>query len=95
MTFDENIVKRVASLAKLSVPQTELVRITNELETVLRLIEAMQRVDTNDVTPMTNPHDSLQRLRADIITEGNQREKILSVAPETEDGHILVPRVVE
>ena len=39
--------------------------------------------------------DQVQRLRADEVTESNQREKLQSVATRTSDGLYLVPRFVE
>jgi aspartyl-tRNA(Asn)/glutamyl-tRNA(Gln) amidotransferase subunit C len=36
-----------------------------------------------------------QRLREDEVTETNQREAFQAIAPETEDGLFLVPKVIE
>ena len=44
---------------------------------------------------MSNPHDMKQRLRADIVTESDQREALQAVAPSVEDGYFLVPRVMD
>ena len=57
--------------------------------------EQMQSVDTTGVVPVSNPLDANQRLRADEVTEPDQHELYQSIAPETEDGLYLVPRVVE
>ena len=55
----------------------------------------MQAVDTHEVRPLATPFDQVQRLRADEVTESNQREKLQSVATRTSDGRYLVPRFVE
>ncbi len=52
-------------------------------------------MDTSAVAPMANPHDAHQRLRADEVTEINQRDKFQQIAPLTEAGLYLVPRVIE
>jgi aspartyl-tRNA(Asn)/glutamyl-tRNA(Gln) amidotransferase subunit C len=52
-------------------------------------------VDTDSIEPMSNPLDATQRLRADEVTEGNQRDKFQMAAPSVERGFFLVPRVVE
>jgi aspartyl-tRNA(Asn)/glutamyl-tRNA(Gln) amidotransferase subunit C len=36
-----------------------------------------------------------QRLRADEVSEANQRELFQSIAPSTEAGLYLVPKVIE
>ena len=45
--------------------------------------------------PMAHPLDATQRLRADEVTETNQRDAYQSVAPATQDGLFLVPKVIE
>jgi len=52
-------------------------------------------VNTDHVLPMANPLDATQRLRDDEVTEPDQREHFLAIAPATEDGLYLVPRVIE
>jgi aspartyl-tRNA(Asn)/glutamyl-tRNA(Gln) amidotransferase subunit C len=55
----------------------------------------MNQANTTNVEPMAHPLDSVQRLRADEITETNQRELLQSGAPAVRDGFYLVPRVIE
>jgi aspartyl-tRNA(Asn)/glutamyl-tRNA(Gln) amidotransferase subunit C len=38
---------------------------------------------------------AIQRLRQDEVTELNQREALQTVAPDTENGLFLVPKVIE
>jgi len=47
------------------------------------------------VEPMAHPLDLAARLREDVVTERDQREKFQSVAPAVEGGLYLVPRVIE
>jgi aspartyl-tRNA(Asn)/glutamyl-tRNA(Gln) amidotransferase subunit C len=55
----------------------------------------MQSVDTEAVEPLAHPLDLVQRLRADEIIEDNQRDKLQKLAPASEDGLYLVPKVLE
>jgi aspartyl-tRNA(Asn)/glutamyl-tRNA(Gln) amidotransferase subunit C len=55
----------------------------------------MQAINTEGVEPVSNPLDASQKLRPDAVTEENQRELFQSIAPATESGLYLVPRVVE
>ncbi|MES9845455.1 MAG: Asp-tRNA(Asn)/Glu-tRNA(Gln) amidotransferase subunit GatC, partial [Candidatus Sedimenticola sp. 6PFRAG5] len=52
-------------------------------------------VGTEGVVPMAHPLHMVQRLREDVVTETNQRDNFQSVAPLTEDGLYLVPKVIE
>ena len=58
-------------------------------------VEQMQAVDTRGVEPMSHAQDVYQRLRADVVTETDQREKFQAIAPQVEEGLYLVPQVIE
>jgi aspartyl-tRNA(Asn)/glutamyl-tRNA(Gln) amidotransferase subunit C len=55
----------------------------------------MQKVDTEGVEPMSHGQDLKLRLREDVVTEPDQREQFLSLAPEREQGLYVVPKVIE
>jgi len=61
----------------------------------LRFVEQLNGVDTTGVEPLAHPLEATQRLRPDVVTEGNNREHFQQVAPETESGLYLVPQVIE
>ena len=45
--------------------------------------------------PMPNPHDGIEHLRDDIVTEGDNRTENMKNAPEKSEGYFLVPQVIE
>ncbi len=55
----------------------------------------MSAVDTEGVEPMAHPSDLALRLREDKVTEGDRRAAFQAIAPETEAGLYLVPKVIE
>ena len=59
------------------------------------MIDAMQAVDTAGVEPLAHPLEATQRLRADVVSETNQREAYQAIAPAVENGLYLVPKVIE
>ena len=67
----------------------------SELNSIFALIEQMQAVDTSDVEPMSHPRDVSQRLRVDEVTEPDRRDRLLDLAPLSEGGLYLVPKVIE
>ena len=66
-----------------------------QLNDIFALIERMQAVDTRGVEPMAHAQDLAQRLRPDRVSESDRREDFLVLAPETEGGLFLVPKVIE
>lgn len=95
MALDHSNVKSIANLAKLAISDENIDKYRTELSSILDLVEQMNAVNTDDVEPLANPTDAIQRLRADVVTETNHREKYMANAPAQEDGLFLVPKVVE
>ncbi|MFQ3229936.1 Asp-tRNA(Asn)/Glu-tRNA(Gln) amidotransferase subunit GatC [Reinekea sp.] len=95
MSIDSSKVESVAILARLKVNEHELPDYVNSLSSILDLVDTMQAVDTSNVEPLANPLDASQRLRADVVTESNQRDALQANAPKAEQGLFLVPKVIE
>ncbi|MEK6550351.1 MAG: Asp-tRNA(Asn)/Glu-tRNA(Gln) amidotransferase subunit GatC [Pseudomonadota bacterium] len=95
MSLDRQQVRKIAHLARLALRDDELDAYAATLSRILGLIEQMNAVDTAGVTPMAHPNDAGLRLREDVVTETDQRDKFLQLAPATEAGLYLVPKVIE
>lgn len=88
-------VKRIAHLARLAIRDEDIPRYVHDLSNILDFVDQMNAVDTGDITPMAHPLDATQRMRADEITEHNQREVLQANAPLCEGGLYLVPKVID
>jgi len=88
-------IAKLAHLARIAVPESEVEQVTGRISDVLDLVDQLQAADTDGVQPMAHPLDAVQRLRADQVTEPDQRNAFQAIAPATEDGLYLVPRVIE
>ena len=95
MSLDADTVKHIANLARLEVTADELDSVTDNLSRILRFVEQLDGADTGDVAPMAHPLNMTQRLRADAVTESDERERFQAIAPAVEDGLYLVPKVIE
>ncbi len=93
LTTDE--VTKIAYLARLGIDDKDVETYAKDLSSILDLMTQMGETNTDDVEPMSHPMDQLQRLRADVASEPNQREKFQSIAPQVESGLYLVPKVIE
>jgi aspartyl-tRNA(Asn)/glutamyl-tRNA(Gln) amidotransferase subunit C len=69
--------------------------VAGKISDILTMIDDMQAVDTSGIEPMANSLDATQRLREDTVTESNKRDELQAVAPATEDGLYLVPKVID
>ena len=95
MSLSNDQVGHIARLARIAVSASELEATRDKLNGIFGLIEQMQAVDTSGVEPMSHPQELYQRLRDDVVTETDQRDAFQRVAPATEAGLYLVPRVIE
>ena len=95
MTIDSDQVKKIAHLARVKIDEVDVPGYTSNLSNILDMFEQMQAVDTTGVVPMSHPVDAVQRLREDIVRESDQREVFQRIAPDTQNGLYLVPRVIE
>lgn len=95
MSLDSDQVLAIADLSRLQIDEKSISEFQTNLSNILNLVDQLQAVDTEGVEPMAHPMDAVQRLRADVVTEENNREKFQQIAPSTEKGHYLVPKVVE
>jgi len=95
MSLDEATVARIASLARIAVPQTELAPLAGELSHILGWIEQLGEVDTDDVALMTSVVAMRLAWRDDRVTDGGKAEAILANAPARQGDYFVVPKVVE
>ena len=95
MSLGPDDVKNIAHLARLSIEETDIDHYASSLSSILDLVAQMNSIDTSNVTPMAHPLDVAQRLRADEVLEHDQREQFQAIAPQTENGLYLVPKVIE
>ncbi len=95
MTLKSEDVRGIAHLARLHIDDDAIDDYVNDLSSILTLVEQMNQIDSSGVEPLSNPLDATQRLREDVVTEINQRDKFQGIAPDVAEGFYRVPRVIE
>ena len=95
MSLSLEQVQRIAHLARIEISESEAATTQAHLNGIFQLIEQMQAVDTRGIEPMAHAQDLSQRLRDDAVSEEDRRAAYQAVAPETEAGLYLVPKVIE
>ena len=95
MALENSDIEKLAILARININDEMKTEVAGKISDILTMIDDMQAVDTSGIEPMANSLDATQRLREDIVTESNKREQLQAVAPATEDGLYLVPKVID
>jgi aspartyl-tRNA(Asn)/glutamyl-tRNA(Gln) amidotransferase subunit C len=88
-------IRRLARLARIEVSAPEAGALQKDLNDILGMVAQMGAVDTTGVEPMSHPQEMSQPLREDRVTETEERELFMALAPLAEDGLYLVPKVIE
>ncbi|MBF0624148.1 MAG: Asp-tRNA(Asn)/Glu-tRNA(Gln) amidotransferase subunit GatC [Magnetococcales bacterium] len=95
MAITDATVRKVAALARLDLPEDQVATWTRQLSDILELMQRLDAIPTAGVEPMSHAIDLALPERDDVVTNGNQREALLACAPEAENGHFRVPKIIE
>tara|TARA_R110000772_G_scaffold23717_4_gene63268 strand:+ start:689 stop:976 length:288 start_codon:yes stop_codon:yes gene_type:complete len=95
MSVDKETVKKIANLSRIAITEAEADALVPELNNILGWVEQLSEVDCSKVEPMTAVIPNKLRLRDDVVTDGNVRDKVLANAPAAEHGFFGVPKVIE
>lgn len=88
-------VAKLAELARLDLPESELDGYAKQLEIILESVAKVGEVSTKDVKPMSHATGLVNIFREDVTKESLSRNEILRSAPATEDDRFRVPRILD
>ncbi len=95
MSLDKDQVQHIAMLARLKLANDEFDETVDKLSRIVEFVDKLSQAETEGVVPMAHPLNESQRLRADEVTESDQREALQENASSVENGLYLVPKVIE
>ena len=95
MSVDADTVRRIAHLARVAVPESDVEHLRGELNVILAFVEQLQEVNIDGIEPMTSVTPMAMKKRADVVTDGGIADDIVKNAPQSHDNFFLVPKVVE
>ena len=95
MSIEKQTIENLATLARLDIDDKRVEEISQRLGSVLELVDQLKAADTSSLMDNLHADQTTQRLREDRVTETDQREAFQAIAPDTEDGLYLVPKVID
>lgn len=96
MSLTHENVEKIAHLARLDIAAADLPAMAASLGKILAFVAQLEAAPVAGVEPMAHPlSQAVQRLRADVVTEVDEREKLQAIAPSVTAGLYTVPRVIE
>lgn len=95
MSLNSSQLKHVAHLSRIALEESKIPALVDDLNAILAFAEQLKDSRLDDLAPMAHPLDQQQPLRADAVTETNQRDQLQKGAPAKDRGLFLVPKVIE
>lgn len=91
--LNQDQVKHIAKLARLSLTEEEVAKLSTDLNAVLGYVEQLQELDTEGVEPMIGAVQHQKPHREDNAVQSGLRDKMLENAPDSEETAIKVPQM--
>ena len=88
-------VKKIATLSKLSLSESELKNHTNDMNNILEYMDLLNEIDTSNTKELVNVHDATSDLREDNSEDSIPKDKVIDNSPDFEDDYIKIPLVVK
>jgi aspartyl-tRNA(Asn)/glutamyl-tRNA(Gln) amidotransferase subunit C len=87
-------VAHVAKLARLTLSDDELDRFTEQLGQILEHANDMSTLNLENVIATAHPFGLINVVREDVVRPSLDRDSVLDMAPDTQDGRFAVPRIM-
>ena len=94
MKITQKEVEHVAHLARLNLSSEELVKMTEQLDTILSYFEKLEKLDTSDVVPTTHAFSVTNAFRDDVVKPSLPLEEALNGGPEVNEDSFIVPKII-
>ena len=95
MPIDKHQVKKVAKLSRISLDDNKLESLSKDLVSILNFVEQLNKLDTNEIKPLTSIIDKSLDARDDTVSDGQMKDQILKNSPEKNEDFFIVPKVVD
>jgi aspartyl-tRNA(Asn)/glutamyl-tRNA(Gln) amidotransferase subunit C len=95
MSIDAAAVTKIARLASIEITDAEKEHYVRELSGILKWIEQLAEVNTDNVPQLSSVSETTLPRRKDEVTDGHCRDAVLANAPASEYGCFVVPKVIE
>ena len=95
MKISEETLNNISTLSKIKIDDDMKLKLIEDLEDILAMVDEMNKIDTNKIDPMSHPIDDAQNLREDVSDKSIDRDAFQKYAPKTDDGFYLTPKVIE
>ena len=94
MAINKDTVKYDAKLSRIELEEKTLENFTSQMDRILTYIEKLNQLDTDNTAPTSHALELKNVFRKDENIPSLENQTALSNAPEQEDGHFKVPKII-
>lgn len=94
MKFTPEQAAKVATLARLKLPDDKLERLAAQMGDILSYMDTLASCETEGVEPLYSPVEHDTPMREDEALKICQRAEVLAQAPESDGRFFIVPKIV-
>ena len=95
MEFDKDSLYKLGKLSKIQIDDSKLESLSSDLTSIIKFIDRLKSIDTENVDPTSNSLDQSLVMRDDVASDVNSANEILENAPQKELDFFSVPKVIE
>ena len=95
MSIDKDTVKHISKLARISLDEKKIGRLSKDLSSIMKFIEKLNELNTDKTIPLTSIINASLKSRKDEVKDGKIRDQILKNSPEKNEEFFVVPKVLE
>ena len=86
---------QISNLARIKIEQDQVHLLAEKIGEIISFVDNLKTIDTNEIEPLFNPLDAIQKLRFDKITAIDESDKFLGIAPSVRKNLFVVPKVID
>lgn len=94
MSIDEQTIRQVARLARLSLSEDEIPKLKNDLAEILDYANKLSDLPTEDIKPTSHVHGDTNVFKEDVSQESLPTKEIEKIAPDFAGSSFRVPKVI-
>ena len=95
MKIEESDIIKVAKLARLDLSPEEKDEFSRQLNGIIEYVEKINELDTSKVDAADHIVELNNVFRKDIVKNSIDRAELEKIAPDFQDGYIVVPKIIE
>lgn len=94
MEITDELLDRIAHLARLEIKEEEREKLKKDMNAILAWVDKLKEVDTEGMDPLVYMSGEMDSVREDVVANQLTQNEALENAPDTDGTYFRVPKVI-